>query len=480
MESSFEIFFRDSGGDGINRENRLLRIRPDRTPSGELSTVTSRVPLGQASRVEDELARISQQGYSFSNHQSYQPGEENILDDLDFQLLRENTPVHQEASHPQTAVRTRGRLSLPVHYGGSLFGNSGGRQSQAEVYQTPDSRLDISRFAYTPPTISNSLSSSPQGVASSPTPLRRYQRVSQNSSEIQPSSTRRSDILPPQFQQQVASTTSRAPPVVQGIQLVSVHELPDRFRTIFHYPLFNAVQSKCFDAVYNRNDNLVLASPTSSGKTAVLELAICRLIAGYASGSFKVVYQAPIKSLCSERQRDWARKFAPLGLVCAELTGDTDQAHLRHVQSADIIITTPEKWDSITRKWKDHRKLMELVKLFLIDEVHTLQDKRGATLEAVVSRMKSIGSDVRFLALSATVPNSQDIATWLGKDSTNQHLPARRERFGEEFRPVQLQKFVYGYNAGQNDFSFDKILDTKYVPIPPFDMKHADGGGSLI
>jgi ATP-dependent DNA helicase HFM1/MER3 len=299
-------------------------------------------------------------------------------------------------------------------------------------------------------------------MASSPTPLHLPRRVSQTSRDQRYPLTKRNDT-PQQQQQLKASASGQTPPIVRGIQLVSVHELPDRFRSIFHYPVFNAVQSKCFDAVYKTNDNLVLAAPTSSGKTAVLELAICRLIAGHASGSFKIVYQAPIKSLCSERQRDWAKKFAPLDLVCAELTGDTDQAHLRNVQSANIIITTPEKWDSMTRKWKDHRKLLELVKLFLIDEVHTLQDKRGATLEVVISRMKSIGSDVRFLALSATVPNSQDIATWLGKDSTNQHLPAHRERFGEEFRPVKLQKFVYGYNSSGNEFSFDKILGAKYV-----------------
>jgi ATP-dependent DNA helicase HFM1/MER3 len=298
-------------------------------------------------------------------------------------------------------------------------------------------------------------------MASSPTPQYPPRRASQDSRRALPPVTERDNT--PQSGRHVASVKQQTLPIVQGIQLISVHELPDRFRSIFQYPIFNAVQSKCFNAVYRTNDNLVLASPTGSGKTAVLELAICRLMAGYASNSFKIVYQAPIKSLCSERQRDWSRKFGPLDLVCAELTGDTDQAHLRHVQSASIIITTPEKWDSMTRKWRDHRRLMELVKLFLIDEVHTLQDRRGATLEAVVSRMKSIGSDVRFLALSATVPNSQDIATWLGKDSTNQHLPAHRERFGEEFRPVKLQKFVYGFKSSGNDFSFDKILDTKYA-----------------
>ena len=109
----------------------------------------------------------------------------------------------------------------------------------------------------------------------------------------------------------------------------------------------------------------MVSAPTGSGKTVILELAICRLLIGFKGDQYKIVYMAPTKSLCSERQRDWQAKFSSLGLNCAELTGDTDHAQLRHVQHASIIITTPEKWDSMTRKWKDHAKLMQLVKLFL-------------------------------------------------------------------------------------------------------------------
>ncbi|RAL59793.1 hypothetical protein DID88_000422 [Monilinia fructigena] len=227
------------------------------------------------------------------------------------------------------------------------------------------------------------------------------------------------------------------PPMAHGIQLVSPHELPDRFRQVFPYELFNAVQSKCFAPIYRTNNNIVVSAPTGSGKTALLELAICKLVENYGSGQFKIVYQAPVKSLCSERMRDWTKKFSHLNLPVAELTGDTSNAEMSRVGNASIIITTPEKWDSITRKWADYQKLLQLVKLFLIDEVHILKDVRGATLEAVVSRMHSIGVSVRFVALSATVPNSNDIATWLGRDSNNRQLPAHRENFGEEFRPVK-------------------------------------------
>lgn len=156
-----------------------------------------------------------------------------------------------------------------------------------------------------------------------------------------------------------------APPIVQGIRLVAPNDLPDRFRSIFPYPLFNAVQSRCYNKVYGSNENVVVSAPTGSGKTAILELAVCRLIFSLKGDQYKIVYMAPTKSLCSERQRDWQAKFASLGLNCAELTGDTDHAQLRNVQNASIIITTPEKWDSMTRKWKDHARLMQLVKLFL-------------------------------------------------------------------------------------------------------------------
>ncbi|PWY88402.1 DEAD/DEAH box DNA helicase [Aspergillus heteromorphus CBS 117.55] len=255
------------------------------------------------------------------------------------------------------------------------------------------------------------------------------------------------------------------PASVRGIVLVSVHELPDNCRAIFPFPVFNAVQSKCFHSVYKTDNNIVLAAPTGSGKTVIMELAICRLVNCLKDEQFKVVYQAPTKSLCSEKFRDWTRKFHTLGLQCTELTGDTDHMQLRSVQNSQIIITTPEKWDSMTRKWKDHTRLMQLVKLFLIDEVHILKEARGATLEAVVSRMKTNGSNVRFVALSATVPNSDDIATWLGKDATNQHMPAHREHFGEDFRPVKLQKIVYGYQSQGNDFAFDKMCSSKVPDV---------------
>ena len=117
--------------------------------------------------------------------------------------------------------------------------------------------------------------------------------------------------------------------------------------------------------------NIVLAAPTGSGKTAIMELAICRLLNCLKDERFKVIYQALPSLFVPEKFRDWSRKFNTVGLQCAELTGNTDHTQLRSVQNSQVIITTPEKWDSMTRKWKDHARLMQLVKLFLIDEVQS-------------------------------------------------------------------------------------------------------------
>lgn len=183
---------------------------------------------------------------------------------------------------------------------------------------------------------------------------------------------------------------AHAPPIVQGIPLVSLNSLPDRFRSIFPFPVFNAIQSRTFPAVFESSDNLVLSSPTGSGKTVILELAICRMVGSMPAGSYKIIYQAPTKALCAERKRDWEKKFSTLGLTVTELTGDTEFSQIGNVKNGDLIVTTPEKWDSMTRRWQDQRKLLDMVKLFLVsmamyENIEILElmnvDRRGPYFE---------------------------------------------------------------------------------------------------
>uniref|UniRef100_A0A3B3RIS3 Helicase for meiosis 1 n=1 Tax=Paramormyrops kingsleyae TaxID=1676925 RepID=A0A3B3RIS3_9TELE len=197
-----------------------------------------------------------------------------------------------------------------------------------------------------------------------------------------------------------------------------------QFRSVFkEFPYFNYVQSKALDDILYTSKNFVACAPTGSGKTVLFELAIIRLLMEVPAPwhSVKVVYMAPIKALCSQCYENWRQKFGSLGLNCKELTGDTEIDDFFEVQDAHVIMTTPEKWDSMTRKWRLSSPV-QLVKLFLIDEIHVVKDStRGATLEVVVSRMKTMnayrdGGDhqsrlpMRFVAVSATIPNIADVS----------------------------------------------------------------------
>lgn len=251
-------------------------------------------------------------------------------------------------------------------------------------------------------------------------------------------------------------------PTANGTTLVNPrHAIPSKFLAVFPYSIFNTIQSRCFPLIYESCDNVVVSAPTGSGKTVLFELAICRLANQTANDNAKAVYIAPTKALCKEKAGQWRRKFGMLSSPIAELTGDTSRAEMKNVREAKIIVTTPEKWDSITRSWADHGRLLDLVELFLIDEVHILKESRGATLEAIVSRMKTYGTKIRFVALSATVPNSQDIATWLGKNHIDSHAPAHIEIFGEEHRPVKLHKVVHGLDSKLGHHPFDKYLNNQ-------------------
>jgi ATP-dependent DNA helicase HFM1/MER3 len=98
--------------------------------------------------------------------------------------------------------------------------------------------------------------------------------------------------------------------------------------------------------------------------------------------------------------------------ISFEVTGDNEIQNLDEISDYHLILTTPEKWDSLTRKWRDCKEIVQSIKLFLIDEVHLLNEgKRGSTLEAIVSRMKLIikhkeeQKQMRFICVSATIPN---------------------------------------------------------------------------
>lgn len=278
--------------------------------------------------------------------------------------------------------------------------------------------------------------------------------------------------------------------------LYPINIIPEKYRSVFsEYHYFNLVQSLSIPHVFYKSNSVAVCAPTGTGKTGIFELAIIKVLIDHdnlvnnKSFTDKIIYMCPLKALCNERLYDWRRKFEVLGIKVCEVTGDSELEEHALVHRSNIIITTPEKWDSMTRKWKDHnRMIMDQTKLICIDEVHLLsENNRGACLEALVSRVKTakygptspaIGSSdsvsIRFIAVSATAPNIDDVSKWLGVSS----LPGIHLKMAAELRPVKVSTQVIGFNFnGGNVHTFDMMLSSK---IPELIRVYGDNKPTLV
>ena len=184
--------------------------------------------------------------------------------------------------------------------------------------------------------------------------------------------------------------------------------------------------------------NLLITSPTASGKTLIAIMAALKKI----EKKEKVIYMTPLRSLATEKYHDFLefnssnlinnnkdlvtvtknidfekksltknkKGYKKKSFIVKLAMGNYDSAG-NDLLNADIVILTNEKLDALIR---NDSELLSNVGLFVIDEVHLMGDKdRGPTLEMMVTKIKRFYREAQILALSATVSNSKDIAEWL-------------------------------------------------------------------
>ncbi|KAI5463233.1 Sec63 Brl domain-containing protein [Mariannaea sp. PMI_226] len=249
-------------------------------------------------------------------------------------------------------------------------------------------------------------------------------------------------VTPVSFQHLIRPDTESVWTDLLNLQPLSISALKNpALEDIYakRFQFFNPMQTQIFHTLYNTPANVLLGSPTGSGKTVAAELAMWWAFRE-RPGS-KVVYIAPMKALVRERVKDWGARLAkPLGLKLVELTGD-NTPDTRTIQNADVIITTPEKWDGISRSWQT-RGYVRKVSLVIIDEIHLLAGDRGPILEIIVSRMNYIASStknpVRLLGMSTACANATDLGNWLG-------VKEGLFNFKHSVRPVPLELYIDGF-----------------------------------
>ena len=191
----------------------------------------------------------------------------------------------------------------------------------------------------------------------------------------------------------------------------------------------------------------------------------------------KCVCIAPLKSLARERLREWKERFGgpPLNWNILELSGDTHYDSYT-MNRADILVSTPEKWDLVSRGWRRvddtdsattlpdrFRSFVKEVRLLIIDEIHLLGEERGAVLEAIVSRTRFISKflsennngvlsaqeSTRIIGLSTSIANPFDLANWIGikTDSLDKDNMKGLYNFRASVRPVPMIVHISGFSG---------------------------------
>jgi len=228
-------------------------------------------------------------------------------------------------------------------------------------------------------------------------------------------------------------------------------------------PQADSVKSGLLDG-----QSLLVSAPTASGKTLIAMLAIL----GYLSkNTGKVIYLSPLRALASEKFLEF-KKLERLSIgntiKAAISTGDFENIE-KNLGKSNILVLTNEKMDSIIRhgtQWIDE------IGLVIADEIHLIGDEsRGPALEMILTQLKLLEPRPQIVGLSATITNSDDLASWLGCKLVK-----------NDWRPVPLSEGVC--DAGRvtmNDGkTFEVARSIRGTPIDLAVQSVQDGGQSLV
>ena len=225
------------------------------------------------------------------------------------------------------------------------------------------------------------------------------------------------------------------PPLIKAVdktELINTSEYP---YANWKFDKFNCVQSSMMD-FYDKEVNGLIAASTSSGKTVVAEQFLSYEIRKRGG---KGMYLVPMRALAQEKIDQWTDPnyhFKDLNVsIC---TGDyrITKDRTKELNESNLIIMTSEMLSHRSRNYtSDQNAFLREIGTLIVDEAHLLTvPGRGDHLEVGLMKFTEINSKARIILLSATMPNVEEIASWISYGLT------KRKTFvlNSTFRPVPL------------------------------------------
>ena len=231
------------------------------------------------------------------------------------------------------------------------------------------------------------------------------------------------------------------------MQTISISDAPHPISTsvfehaVFPFQEFNIVQSALLPII-EKDCNILIASATSSGKTVMAEMFGSYEI---RKNKKKMLFLCPLRALASEKYNDWTNEsyhFSDLnvGIYTGDYRGESDAETL---EKHDIIIMTSEMLNHKIRNTKTKNDWIKNINLIVIDESHLLTvPGRGDHLESAIINFSLINRNCRFVLLSATLPNVEEVAGWFSNIINKKDTYVLRSTH----RPCPLKTHIMQYD----------------------------------
>ena len=186
----------------------------------------------------------------------------------------------------------------------------------------------------------------------------------------------------------------------------------------YAFPLDPFQRASC--NILEQGDSVLVSAHTSAGKTVVAEYAIAMAL----RDKQRVVYTSPLKALSNQKYRELAEEFQDVGLMTGDVTINEDASCL--VMTTEILRSMLYAGSEVVRE----------VAWVIFDEIHYLRDKeRGVVWEETIIL---VPDRVRFVFLSATIPNAREFAGWVAKTHRQPcHVVYT------DYRPTPLQHYLF-------------------------------------